>query len=105
MKKKVFVIGLGLIGASLCRAIKGSAITLYGWDHSEETREIAEKTQLVDQVVTGIEAASQMDVIILAVPVQVSLEYLNCLATLPLKETVLVSDTGSTKATIMALAK
>ena len=44
MKKKVFVIGLGLIGASLCRAIKGSAITLYGWDHSEETREIEFKS-------------------------------------------------------------
>ena len=42
---------------------------------------------------------------LLAVPVQVSLDYLQRLATLPLKETVLVSDTGSTKATIMTAAK
>lgn len=54
---------------------------------------------------SGIEMSSQMDVILLAVPVQVSLEYLKLLATLPLKPTVLVSDTGSTKATIMNLAK
>ncbi|MGL9766532.1 MULTISPECIES: prephenate dehydrogenase [Enterococcus] len=105
MKKKVFVLGLGLIGASLCRAIKGSNVTLYGWDHSAETRKIAEEVQLVDHLVSGIEEASQMDVILLAVPVQVSLDYLQQLATLPLKETVLVSDTGSTKAAIMTAAK
>ncbi|EOH88908.1 prephenate dehydrogenase [Enterococcus villorum] len=105
MEKKVFVIGLGLIGASLCRAIKGSSLTLYGWDHSEETRRIAKETQVVDHVVTGIEAASQMDVILLAVPIQASLEYLKQLARLSLKKTVLVSDTGSTKVTIMELAR
>lgn len=106
MEKKVFVIGLGLIGASLCRAIKGSsAVTLYGWDHSEETRRIAKETQVVDHVVTSIEEASQMDVILLAVPIQTSLEYLNQLASLSLKKSVLVSDTGSTKVAIMDLAR
>lgn len=103
--KKVLVIGLGLIGASLCRAIKGPNVTLYGWDYSEETREIAKEVQLVDQVVSGIEVASEMDIILLAVPVQVSLEYLKILANLPLKNSVLVSDTGSTKAKVMELAK
>lgn len=103
--KKVLVIGLGLIGASLCRAIKWPNVTLYGWDYSEETREIAKEVQLVDQVVSGIEVASEMDIILLAVPVQVSLEYLKILANLPLKNSVLVSDTGSTKAKVMELAK
>ncbi len=44
MKKKVFVLGLGLIGASLCRAIKGSNVTLYGWDHSAETKKLQKKS-------------------------------------------------------------
>lgn len=39
--KKVLVIGPGLIGA--CRAIKNPNVTLYGWDYSEEIREIAKK--------------------------------------------------------------
>lgn len=103
--KKVLVIGLGLIGASLCRAIKGPNVTLYGWDYSEETREIAKEVHLVDQVVSGIKVASEMDIILLAVPVQVSMEYLKILANLPLKNSVLVSDTGSTKAKVMELAK
>lgn len=105
MKKKVFILGLGLIGASLCRAIKSEDILLYGWDHLEETRKIAKETHLIDHLATGIEDAIQMDVILLAVPVQVSIDYLRILADLPLKESVLVSDTGSTKGMIMEVAK
>ncbi|MFC4771528.1 prephenate dehydrogenase [Enterococcus hermanniensis] len=104
MKKKVFVLGLGLIGASLCRAIKNPSIELFGWDHSEETRAIALEVGLVDQI-TSIREASQMDVIILAVPVLASLNYLQELAKLPLKSSVIVTDTGSTKNEVMKIAK
>ena len=63
MRKKVFVLGLGLIGASLCRAIKNSTIELFGWDYSPETREIAREVELVDHI-ASIERAPEMDVII-----------------------------------------
>lgn len=104
MKKKVYVLGLGLIGASLCRSIKNSEITLYGWDHQAETRKIALDVQLVDQIVS-LDEAPAMDVIILAVPVRSTLHYLHELARLPLKKSVIVTDTGSTKNEVMTLAK
>lgn len=105
MKKKVLVIGLGLIGASLCRAIKKESITLYGWDQLTESREIAKDLGIVDEVPQNIEIATEMDIIILAVPVQTSLNYLNKLAKLPLKDQVIVTDTGSTKSEILKLAR
>lgn len=104
MKKKVYVLGLGLIGASLCRSIKSPEITLYGWDHQAETRKIALDVQLVDQIVS-LDEAPAMDVIILAVPVRSTLHYLHELARLPLKKSVIVTDTGSTKNEVMTLAK
>lgn len=104
MKKKVYVLGLGLIGASLCRSIKSPEITLYGWDHQAETRKIALDVQLVDQIVS-LDDAPAMDVIILAVPVRSTLHYLHELARLPLKKSVIVTDTGSTKNEVMTLAK
>lgn len=104
MRKKVFVLGLGLIGASLCRAIENATIELYGWDYSKETREIAREVGLVDHI-ASIESASEMDIIILAVPVLSTLHYLNELSHLPLKKTVIVTDTGSTKNEVMKLAK
>ncbi|EOI56469.1 prephenate dehydrogenase [Enterococcus gilvus] len=104
MRKKVFVLGLGLIGASLCKAIKNPSIELYGWDYSEETREIARKVGLVDHI-ASIKRASEMDIIILAVPILSTLHYLHELARLPLKKSVIVTDTGSTKHEVMKLAK
>ncbi|MBO1307274.1 prephenate dehydrogenase [Enterococcus sp. 669A] len=102
--KNIFVVGLGLIGASLCRAIKQPDIKLYGWDFKEESCQIALETGIVDEVVAGLDSAVEMDIIILAVPVGVSLEYLQELAKLPLKENVLVTDVGSTKSAVVQLA-
>ncbi|MGM0212787.1 prephenate dehydrogenase [Enterococcus sp. AZ109] len=103
--KNIFVVGLGLIGASLCRAIKQPNIKLYGWDFKAESCEIAQQTGIVDEVALGIEAAVEMDIIILAVPVSVSLEYLEKLAQLPLKQNAIVTDVGSTKSAVVQLAE
>ncbi|MDT2760249.1 prephenate dehydrogenase [Enterococcus xiangfangensis] len=104
MKQQVMVLGLGLIGASLCRAINNPTIELFGWDYSSETCEIAREVGLVDQI-ASIERAPEMDIIILAVPVRSTLQYLQKLAKLSLKESVIVTDTGSTKNEVMELAK
>ncbi|MGG5316259.1 prephenate dehydrogenase [Enterococcus sp. AZ072] len=105
MEKKIFVVGLGLIGASLCRAIKRPDIKLYGWDFQAESCQIAQETGIVDEIAEGLESAVEMDVIILAVPVSVSIEYLQKLAQLPLKKDAIVTDVGSTKSAIVQLAK
>ncbi|KAF1301518.1 prephenate dehydrogenase [Enterococcus saccharolyticus] len=108
MKQNVYIIGLGLIGASLAIAIKKEhpAIHLTGWDFSEETRKIAQEKHIVDEIPESFEnGAQQADVILLAVPIKTSLNYLRQLADLPLKQGVLVTDAGSTKQEIMALAE
>lgn len=105
MEKKVFVVGLGLIGASLCRAINRPDIKLYGWDFQEESCEIAKSTGIVDEIAEGLPSATEMDIIILAVPVSVSMDYLQSLAELPLKKDAIVTDVGSTKSAVVQLAK
>lgn len=106
--KRIMIVGLGLIGASLAKCIKKEfpTDTIVGWDYSENTNLIAKKTGIVDEVpVSFSDGAIKADIIILATPVSISMNYLNELAHLPLKETVLVTDTGSTKKEIITLAK
>ncbi|GCF93708.1 prephenate dehydrogenase [Enterococcus florum] len=105
MSKKVFVIGLGLIGASLCQNLKQTNNIVYGWDHSPESCVYAKETGIIDEIANGLETACEMDVIILAVPVQVALTYLKQLAELSLKNSVVVTDVGSTKSKVMEVAK
>ena len=107
MKQTVFIIGLGLIGASLALAIKKAhpQATITGWDLAT-TRAIAQEKQIIDHLPASFEeGAEQADIILLAVPVKTSLDYLEQLATLALKPTVLVTDAGSTKQEIMNLAQ
>lgn len=107
MQKNVLIVGLGLIGSSLASCIKGAhpSCVLYGWDYLAETKATALKEGVVDRVSASFEeAACLADIIILAVPVKTSLTYLATLATLPLRENVLVTDTGSTKEEIVSFA-
>ncbi len=108
MKKKVFIVGLGLIGASLAIAIKNEhlAVHLIGWDSFEKTREIALNKQIVDEIPESFElGALEADIILLAVPIKTSLDYLKQLTELPLKNDVLVTDVGSTKQEVMNLGE
>lgn len=108
MQQKIMIAGLGLIGASLARCIKREHPTLHliGWDHQSATNQTAKKNQVVDSIAASFEAgAVQADIIILAVPVEITKSYLRTLDQLPLKENVLVTDTGSTKNELTELAK
>lgn len=105
---QILIVGLGLIGSSLALCIKKEhpQYTVSGWDIQQKSREIAEKQAIIDQVPTDFASgAEQADVIILAVPVKTAAAYLDELENLPLKETVLVTDVGSTKQEIMACAQ
>lgn len=108
MSQKIMIAGLGLIGASLAKCIKRAVADSYliGWDHCESTNEIAIQSQIVDFVPASFtEGAIQSDIIILALPVEITKAYLAELGRVTLKPKVLVTDTGSTKAEIVQFAQ
>ena len=66
-EKVVYIVGLGLIGASLAMGIRKAhpQVTLLGYNRSQASRDIALKNGIVDEVTADLEAfASRADVII-----------------------------------------
>ena len=107
-KKVVYIAGLGLIGASLALGIKRAHphLTVLGYNRSEASRTIALERGTVDQVTDDFAAFAPLaDIIILALPIKQTKSYLETLAGLNLKDRVLVTDAGSTKAEIVAQAE
>ena len=106
--KHIMIVGLGLIGASLAKCIKSEfpSYCLIGWDNLENTKMIAKKTGIVDEIPDSFkDGAKKADVIILCTPISISIDYLRELSYLQLKDNVLVTDTGSTKQEIMSVAR
>ncbi|GFH39877.1 prephenate dehydrogenase [Pseudolactococcus insecticola] len=107
-QKTILIAGLGLIGGSLARAIKLGHTDYHvsAYNRSQAPRDFAIQEKIVDEVSDDFAAlAVKADVIILNFPVQLSIDFLKKLATLPLKENVLISDSGSTKTEIVAAAE
>ncbi len=107
MKGRVFVIGLGLIGGSLALCVKGQHrdCKIIGFDIYEEQGKLAKMLGVVDELADSIEAsAKEADLILIATPVQETERILDLLADIPLKKNVIVSDTGSTKSSIVKRA-
>lgn len=75
----IFVVGLGLIGASLCRSLKrlNEFQNIYGYDKNEKVSEIAFHEKYIDKIVENIvDGIDKSDLIIFCVPVS---EIENCL--------------------------
>jgi len=107
LQGKVFVIGLGLIGGSIALAIKKEhpEATVIGFDARLEEMKMAKAMMVVDGYVENIKGgAAGADLIILATPVLVTEKLVRQLLQMELKENVIVTDTGSTKESIMAQA-
>lgn len=102
----MFVIGLGLIGGSLALALKRNRdITIIGYDAHEKTLQTAGRIGVIDEMASSMhEASREADVIIFATPVNETIRLMKELPHWPLKETVIVTDTGSTKREIMEAA-
>lgn len=108
MKKTVFVIGLGLIGASLAKIITTSHpnYTVYGWDKYQQSIAIAlEKGIITHAAKSVVTVAPLADIIILAGPIRTTFDYLTQLNDLTLKPNVLVTDVGSAKSEITEHAR
>ncbi|RDZ17564.1 prephenate dehydrogenase [Priestia megaterium] len=107
MKTRVLLIGVGLIGGSLALAMKKHRhVTVVGADINTNEVQLANQLGIVDYVAEDIKTeAAQADYIVLATPVEYTTAWIHDLSTWKLKETVIITDVGSTKGEIMKAAQ
>jgi prephenate dehydrogenase len=103
--ERLALVGTGLIGGSFALALKeaGAVGEVLGVGRNPATLEAARKLGIIDRAV-NFEAAAQADVILLALPVQATEAVLLQLAP-HLKPGVIITDAGSTKASVVAAAR
>ncbi|TDF99359.1 prephenate dehydrogenase [Paenibacillus piri] len=103
---KIVIFGVGLIGGSLALCFKGKpGLTVVGHSNNPQSVDKYIKRQVVDHATTSMEeAAADADFIFLCVPVGNLDEYLIKLSAIPLKPDCIITDVGSTKASIAACA-
>lgn len=104
---KVSFIGLGLIGSSLALSISQneSDLDLIGWDQNPSFLKEAYDRGFIDQMATSLEQAVALaDILILAIPVEATMQVLRDLPQMDHKPGLLVTDTASTKGEIMRLS-
>ena len=98
--KQISVIGLGVIGGSLAKALTENSeceAELVGFARSEKTRQLALELGVVNRVADNlVDAVCSADVIVLAIPVT-SMEALLIEIADKLKPGAIVTDVGSTK--------
>lgn len=106
MTTKIAIFGVGLIGGSLALCFKGKeGLTVVGHAHRPESAIKYVSRGVVDQATLSVEeAALDADFIFLCVPVGMLEDYLQQLSKLPLKPGCIITDVGSTKASIAACA-
>lgn len=104
MKPRLAIIGLGLIGGSLARALRAADVVgaIDGFDPDPAQAQAACALGVVDHAAaSAADAVYEADVVVLAVPVLRTAEALA--AVLPaLKPGAIVTDVGSTKQSVLA---
>ncbi len=99
---RIAILGLGLMGASLAKALKGRAATLMGSDPDPETLDLARQHDVVDKAAWDpATLLKEADLVILAAPVRANLELLWALPNLHPGRAVVI-DLSSTKREIHA---
>ena len=108
MAKTIYIAGLGLIGASLALGIKRDHpdYEILGYNRSQPSRGIALERGMIDRATDDFASFAPLaDVIILTLPIKQTIAFIQELAGLNLKEGVIISDAGSTKAAIVEVAE
>lgn len=96
--EKIAVIGLGMLGCSLCASLEGSCIRL-GWSRRSKVGHWAAENGLLEEACGSVEEAlRKADLAVLCLPIPVIMEYLHRYADL-MKKT-LITDIGSVKGCI-----
>jgi prephenate dehydrogenase len=100
---KIAIFGVGLIGGSLALCFKGKpGVEVIGHSVNPSSAEKYVARGVVDRATTSIaEAAKDADFLFLCVPVGRLEDYVDELAKLPLKPGCIVTDVGSTKASVV----
>jgi prephenate dehydrogenase len=103
--KNIAIIGLGLIGGSLAKVLKGKKYHITGITRSRETIKSALREKVIDKGFTVLtpNALNGVDLIILAVPLSLIKQYIKKIAAIVKRKTVL-TDVGSTKSEICKFA-
>ena len=107
MINKITIVGVGLIGGSLARALKEKnlAKTVFGYGRDLSRLEEAKKSNIIDDYSTQIEEAiNHADIIVIATPVGTFRNIFNEVKPL-IANDVIISDVGSTKTNIVDIAK
>jgi prephenate dehydrogenase (EC 1.3.1.12) len=108
MKGKVMVIGLGLIGGSIALAIKKEHphAHIVGFDINDQQGKLAKSLKVIDEYGEDfVKEAGDADFIVISVPVMQANEVLKRLSGIVfVKPQVVITDVGSTKASITSLA-
>ncbi len=106
MIERVAILGTGLLGTSVGLAMRAAGYrgTITGWNRSAEQGQVALKMGAVDAIVPdALQAARASQVVLLAVPIYATLDYMEKLSGV-LGPEHLVTDVGSTKAQITVAA-
>jgi prephenate dehydrogenase len=103
---EIAILGVGLIGGSLALSLKKNKdVYITGFDVVEDNLRMAESLGVIDRGTTYLaEAVAQADYIFLCAPVGKLHELISFLRYTPLKEGAVISDTGSTKVSVMELS-
>ena len=103
--KKISIIGLGLIGTSILHAIKAKEddkVITFAYDINPNHREIVTQLKIASFVCDDIQdAVKEADLVILAVPVGAMKTVASLIAPF-LKNNTIVTDTGSTKGSVIS---
>jgi Prephenate dehydrogenase len=104
-RKRISIVGVGLIGGSLALQLHEKKISsrLIGVDNNPEHAQQALELELVDELLPLDEAISQSDVILLAIPVDTIVDLLPSL--LDKIDQQIVVDLGSTKSQLVEVVK
>lgn len=108
MAKTIYIAGLGLISASMALGIKRDHpdYEILGYNRSQASRDIALELGMIDRATDDFASFAPLaDMIILTLPIQQTLTFIKKLASLNLKEGVIISDAGSTKSAIVTTAE
>ena len=105
MLNKITIIGVGLIGGSLAKAIKENQLAnkVCGYGRDQSRLEKAKNTNIIDELSTNIdEAVKGADIVVNATPVGTFKQILEAIEPL-ITEQVIISDVGSTKTNIVKI--
>lgn len=96
---KICVVGLGLIGGSICMALKKSGRTVYGYNRSQQAVNYALKNGIIDGVAQDF---SNFDVLFIALPPQNAISFIDETA---FKTGAVVADICGVKRAVYASVK